>query len=165
MLALDLPGELRSLLDLLGYTWPEADEDKLFEMGQVWLRFATTLEGLTASADASAAPVSSANAGADITAFEQWWRKEDSPLATMHDGIPAAILTGTGLIICGTIVLALKVAVIVQLTILAVQVAQAVATSAVTFGASLAEIPIFQAITRTIIGNLIDEVIATLLEA
>jgi hypothetical protein len=150
---------------LLGYTWPEADEDKLFEMGQAWLRFATTLEGLTASANAGAAPVWSTNTGADITAFEQWWHKEDSPLATMHDGMPAAVLTGTGLIICGTIVLALKVAVIVQLTVLAIQIAQALATSAVTFGASLAEIPIFQAITRTLVGNLFDEVIATLLEA
>ena len=164
-MTLELPGELRSLLGLLGHTWPEADEDKLFEMGQAWLRFATTLEDLTAAANTSAAPVWSTNAGADITAFEQWWHKEDSPRATMHDGMPAAVLTGTGLIICGTIVLGLKVAVIVQLTVLAIQIAQAVATSAVTFGASLAEIPVFQAITRTIIGNLIDEVITTLLEA
>jgi len=164
-MSLEIPGELRSLLGVLGYTWPEADEDKLLEMGQAWLRFATTLDTLTASAQASAAPVWSANTGADIAAFEQWWTNEDSPLASMRDGMPAAVLTGTGLIICGTIVLALKVAVIVQLTILAIQIAQAIATAPVTFGASLAEIPIFQQITRIAVGALIDQVISTLLEA
>jgi hypothetical protein len=83
----------------------------------------------------------------------------------MRDGMPAAVLTGTGLIICGTIVLALKVAVIVQLTILAIQIAQAIATAPVTFGASLAEIPIFQQLARIAVGALIDQVISTLLEA
>lgn len=164
-MSLELPTELRSLLGVLGYNWPEADEDKLLEMGQAWLRFATTLETLTGSAQASASPVWSANAGADITAFERWWTNEDSPLATMRDGVPAAVLTGTGLVICGTIVLALKVAVIVQLTILAIEIAQAIATAAPTFGASLAEIPVFQQLTRILVGRLFDEVIATLLEA
>ncbi|MEV4622707.1 hypothetical protein AB0J74_28840 [Asanoa sp. NPDC049573] len=164
-MSLDLPGELRSLLGVLGYTWPEADEDKLFEMGQAWLNFATTLDRLTTSTQAGASPVWSTNAGADITAFESWWTNENSPLATMRDGMPAAILTGTGLIICGTIVLALKVAVIVQLTILAIEIAQAIATATVTVGASLAEIPIFQQLTRVAVGALFDEVISTLLEA
>ncbi|MDG4820619.1 hypothetical protein O7635_01980 [Asanoa sp. WMMD1127] len=164
-MSLELPGELRSLLGLLGYTWPEADEDKLFGMGQAWLRFAATLDNLTASANAGAAPVWSLNTGADITAFQRWWTDEDSPLSTLRDGMPAATLTGTGLIICGTIVLALKVAVIAQLTILAIQMAQAIATAAPTFGASLAEIPVFQALARTLIGHLFDEVITTLLEA
>jgi hypothetical protein len=164
-MSLELPGELRSLLGVLGYTWPEADEDKLFEMGQVWLRFATTLDTLTTSAQSGATPVWSTNTGADIAAFQQWWTNEDSPLASMRDGMPAAVLTGTGLIICGTIVLALKVAVIVQLTILAIEIAQAIATATVTVGASLAEIPIFQQLTRVAVGALFDQVISTLLEA
>ncbi|GIF45599.1 hypothetical protein DFJ67_0767 [Asanoa ferruginea] len=164
-MSLELPGELRSLLGVLGYTWPEADEDKLFEMGEAWLRFATTLDSLTSSAQAEAAPVWSGNTGADIAAFQRWWTNEDSPLASMRDGMPAAVLTGTGLIICGTIVLALKVAVIVQLTILAVEIAQAIATATVTVGASLAEIPIFQQVSRIAVGALFDQVISTLLEA
>ncbi|MEV4535838.1 hypothetical protein AB0J82_18625 [Asanoa sp. NPDC049518] len=164
-MSLELPGELRSLLGVLGYTWPEADEDKLLEMGQAWLRFATTLDTLTANANSTASPIWSTHTGTDITAFQEWWTNEDSPLAAMRDGVPAAILTGTGLVICGTIVLGLKVAVIIQLTILAIQIAQAVATAPVTFGASLAEIPIFQQLARVAVGALIDEVIATLLEA
>lgn len=44
-MGLQLPGELRSLLSMLGYSWPEADETKLMEMGGAWLRFAGTLGG------------------------------------------------------------------------------------------------------------------------
>jgi hypothetical protein len=78
--------------------------------------------------------------------------------------VTAAVLTGTGLIICGAIVLALKIAVIVQLVVLAIEIAQAIATAAVTFGASLLEIPIFQQLARTIVGNLVQEVIWKLLD-
>jgi hypothetical protein len=162
---LQLPGELVSLLSLLGYNWPQADEQKLAEMGQAWMGFASTLGTIVGSAQGGAAPVWSQNRGEDITAFQQWWDKEDSPIASLRDGVPAATLTGTGLVICGMIVLALKISVIVQLVILAIQIAQALATAAVTFGASLAEIPIFQQLARTVVSNLFQEVIFKLLEA
>jgi hypothetical protein len=44
----------------------------------------------------------------------------------------------------------------VQLTLLAIQIAQAVATAAVTFGASLLEIPIFKLITGALIDQLLN---------
>ena len=46
-----------------------------------------------------------------------------------------------------------------QLVILAIEIAQAIAAAGPTFGASLAEIPIFQQLTRTVVGNLIQEVL------
>ncbi|MFF4894663.1 WXG100-like domain-containing protein [Micromonospora chersina] len=163
-MGLELPGELRSLLGILGYTWPEADEVKLFEMGNAWIRFSGTLSGVVAEAHTGAATVWSSHTGQDITAFESWWNREDSPADSLRDGVTAAVLTGTGLIICGAIVLALKIAVIVQLVVLAIQIAQAIATAAVTFGASLLEIPIFQQLARTIVGNLVQEVIWKLID-
>lgn len=163
-MGLELPGELRSLLSVLGYTWPEADESKLFEMGNAWIGFSGKLAGVVAEANTGAGAVWSANSGQDISAFQSWWSKEDSPAASLSDGVTAAVLTGTGLIICGAIVLALKIAVIVQLVILAIQIAQAIATAAVTFGASLLEIPIFQQISRTIVGNLVQEVLWKLID-
>jgi hypothetical protein len=39
-MGLQLPSELVSLLSMLGYNWPQADEEKLFEMGHAWLNFA-----------------------------------------------------------------------------------------------------------------------------
>ena len=38
-MGLQLPGELISLLSMLGYNWPQADETKLFEMGNAWMGF------------------------------------------------------------------------------------------------------------------------------
>lgn len=64
--------------------------------------------------------------------------------------------------ICAGIVLALKVNVIVQLTLLAIQIAQAIATAAVTFGASLLEIPIFK---KIITGVIIDQLLNYATEA
>ncbi|WBB73105.1 hypothetical protein O7602_26000 [Micromonospora sp. WMMD1128] len=163
-MGLELPGELRSLLGVLGYTWPEADEVKLFEMGNAWIRFSGTLSGVVAEANTGAAAVWTQHTGQDITAFQTWWNREDSPADSLRDGVTAAVLTGTGLIICAAIVLALKVAVIVQLVILAIEIAQAIATAAVTFGASLLEIPVFQQLTRTIVGNLVQEVLWKLVD-
>ncbi|MDR7276114.1 WXG100-like domain-containing protein [Catenuloplanes atrovinosus] len=164
-MGLQLPGELISLLGILGFTWPEADETALLEMGQAWTAFSTTLDALAADAATAATTVWTQQSGGDIAAFQAWWGHEDSPAAALRDGVTAATVTGTGLMLCGMIVLGLKIAVIIQLTILAIQIAQAIATAAVTFGASLLEIPIFQALARTIISGLIDEVIAKLLEA
>ncbi|WP_433650306.1 hypothetical protein ACQP2C_28230 [Micromonospora zamorensis] len=65
-------------------------------------------------------------------------------------------MIGAGLMVCAGIVLALKINVIVQLTLLAIQIAQAVATAAVTFGASLLEIPIFKLITGALIDQLLN---------
>jgi hypothetical protein len=161
---IELPGELRSLLSILGYDWPEADETALVEMGRAWMSFSDRLEVIVSDATSTASEVWTGHEGDAVATFQAWWGKEDSPAKTLLDGANAATLTGTGLMICGGIVLALKVAVIAQLAILAVEIAQAVATAAPTFGASLAEIPIFQQLTRTIVGNLIQDAVFHLVD-
>jgi hypothetical protein len=154
---MQLPGELITLLDILGYTWPASDEEKLFELGQAWMEFSSDIAGFAEAAGASAAAVLGGNEGQSIDAFRSWWSGEESPLASLLSNVDGSVIGGAGLIICAAIVLALKIAVIVQLAILAIQIAQAIATAAPTFGASLLEIPVFQAISRTIVGNLIQE--------
>jgi hypothetical protein len=162
---LQLPAELISLLGMLGFNWPEADETKLFEMGQRWLAFSGTLQEIGGTSEAAASQVWMVNQGRDVTAFQDHWRGEDGPQPVLRDGSTAATLVGAGLMICGGIVLALKVNVIIQLAILAFQIAQAIATAVATLGASLAEIPIFKEITRFILDTLIDQVINILLSA
>jgi hypothetical protein len=162
--ALQLPGELVTVLAMIGYDWPKADETALFAMGQRWLEFSGTMRTLTGEAREAAAPVGAGNAGTDIEAFQRYWTGQDGPAQVLEDGATGALLAGTGLIMCAAIVLALKIQVIVQLVILAVEIAQAIATAVATFGASLAEIPVFQAITREIVGLLIDQVITELID-
>ena len=163
-MGMEIPGELRSLLGLLGYSWPEADETALVEMGRAWMSFSDRLDAIVSDATSTATEVWTGHEGEAVAAFQDWWAREDSPAKTLLDGANAATLTGTGLMICGGIVLALKVAVIAQLAILAVEIAQAVATAAPTFGASLAEIPIFQQLTRKIVGNLVQDAVFQLLD-
>ena len=161
---MEIPGELQSLLGILGYNWPEADETALVEMGQAWVSFSDRLEAIVSDATSTATEVWTGHEGEAVAAFRDWWAREDSPAKTLLDGANAATLTGTGLMICGGIVLALKVAVIAQLAILAVEIAQAVATAAPTFGASLLEIPLFQQLSRAIVGNLVEDAMFKLLD-
>jgi hypothetical protein len=154
-MGLQLPGELISLLSMLGYTWPEADETKLFEMGNAWIGFASSQSGPLGEADGHAQRVWMDNRGEDIDAFRNVWAKDDSAKANLEDFTTAANIIGAGMMVCAGIVLALKINVMVQLTILAIQIAQAIATAVATFGASLAEIPIFKMITQLIIDQLI----------
>lgn len=164
-MGLQLPGELVSLLQILGYNWPQADEEKLFQMGQRWMNFSGTVNEVVGQGDSTAARVWQQNAGKDITAFTEHWQNEEGPSKVLAESSTAATLVGTGMTIISAIVLALKVQVIAQLVILAIQIAQAIATAVVTFGASLAEIPIFQMISRKFVGILIDQVINQLLSA
>jgi hypothetical protein len=151
---LQLPGELVSLLGMLGYTWPEADEEKLFEMAQHWLELAGTVRTISTEAQGHGAAVVAANTSEAIAAFQGRWTGQDAPINNLTDGATAAQGVGLGLMVMAGVVLALKVNVIVQLVILAIQIAQAIATAAVTFGASLAQIPIFKMITSMILDQL-----------
>ncbi|WP_067464328.1 hypothetical protein [Actinomadura macra] len=155
-MGLQLPGELASLLSMLGFTWPEADETKLLDMGQAWLRFAGTLGGPVGDAHGYAQLVWTAAQAEGVTAFQEAWSGAEAPRANLEDARTAAQLMGAGLIVCAAIVLYLKINTIVQLVILAVEIAQAIATAPATFGASLAEIPIFKEITGFIVDQLID---------
>ncbi|RKR92111.1 hypothetical protein BDK92_6543 [Micromonospora pisi] len=154
-MGLQLPGELVSILGMLGYDWPTSDEEQLFRLGELWLSFAPQIEAAGAAADMSAAQMWEQNQGEAVSAFQNWWKGEGNALDTLQQGVTGATLVGAGLIVCAVIVLALKIQIIVQLVILAIQIAQAIATAVATFGASLLEIPIFKQITSMILDQLV----------
>ncbi|WP_238015030.1 hypothetical protein KZZ52_33855 [Dactylosporangium sp. AC04546] len=162
-MGLQLPGELVTILGMLGYDWPTSDEEELFYLGQLWLEFGPQLEASGAAALSSASGVWNSSSGDPIEAFRGWWNHGDSPFTAIQDGSTGATIAGAGLMVCAGIVLALKISVIVQLVILAIQIAQAIATAVATFGASLLEIPIFKMITSFIIDQLIDMAIQAVL--
>src|SRR6266511_675862 len=149
-MGLQLPGELVSLLGMLGYNWPEADEEKLFGMGQVWLDFAGTLQSVVDDADKHGQEVWQRNVGQSIAAFQNSWTGGAAPLVNLRNGAHAAIGVGVGLMIAAGVVFALKINVIVQLITLAIEIGQAVATAVATFGASLAQIPVVPPVRREV---------------
>jgi hypothetical protein len=162
---INLPGELAGLLQILGYNFPKGDESKLFEMGQKWLSFSNTLQEVSQNGQKVASQVWDQNKGANIDAFQKHYEAADGPTKVLEGAATAGQVLGAGMMICAGIILALKISTITQLVTLAIEIAQAIATAVATFGASLAEIPIFQQISRMIIGELIQQVINKLMEA
>jgi hypothetical protein len=160
---LSIPGELSSLLSTLGYTWPQADEEKLFELGRMWSGFGGEISDIVQDASTAAQRVWNNNKGDAVSVFQQAWNRPDEAVAVLQEGAQGAQIVGICSMVCASIVLALKINVIVQLTILAIQIAQAIATAVVTFGASLAQIPIFKIITQKLLDILIDQAIGMLL--
>jgi hypothetical protein len=156
---LTLPSELTEPLSWIGLTWPEADEELLFEAGQQWISYAEQVQQVAEEADARAAEVWKTSSGDAVDAFQEWWTREEGPSRRLAEDAAAAALIGGALMAFAAITLALKVNFIVQLIILAVEVAQAIATAVVTFGATTAEVPGFIALTRFVCRELIDQVV------
>lgn len=62
-MGLRLPAELASMLSWLGLSWPDGDEEQMFEVGQAWLGLAGQLTGRLAEADAAAGSAWVGNSG------------------------------------------------------------------------------------------------------
>jgi hypothetical protein len=160
---LDLPGGLITLLNDLGYVWPDADEVRLVQVGQAWIDLQNALAPHLVAANAAAAGVWAANSGADIEAFRLAWRADGAGADTLAKDMSGVVVVGALIIACAAVVLTLKAWVIAQLVLLAAAVVDAVATAPLTFGASLLEIPVFKEIADRIINALIGKALQALL--
>ena len=160
-----LPGELERLLNDLGFNWPEIDEERLFELAGSWSAYGSKLEQISADAERAAQEVWSGNSGPAVEAFKARWEHEKSPAQILKKGATAGHTLGAILMVCAAIVLALKINVIVQLTILLMEIIEAIATAPETFGGSLLEIPIFKEIQQKIVNAIINEAINAILGA
>lgn len=141
-MGLVLPAQLAGLLEELGYMWPNTDEVKLFQMGQAWMEHGGKVSTVVQQAEQAVQTALSANRGQGVEAFQAKWNAEDSAHQVAQDGVTGARVIGAALLACAAIVIALKITVIIQLTILLIQIIQAIAASVATFGASLAWIPV-----------------------
>jgi hypothetical protein len=155
-MGLQLPSEVAWLLNELGYTWPEADEEKLFQLGQNWIGFAGKLPAIADDSHTAAQQTWTNSKGQGVNAFQTSWTDRDAPHATLGDAITGAQVVGACFFVCAGIVLALKINVIIQLIQLAIEIAEAISTAPPTFGASLLEIPVFKEITGRLIQMLVN---------
>ncbi|TQJ23228.1 hypothetical protein FBZ33_3494 [Micromonospora sp. A202] len=160
-MGIQIPGELSGLLNELGYVWPESDEERLFELGQAWIAFGAEADAVAADGTAAVAALVG-NEGMALEAFHGQWADPESASAVLQDLGFGARAVGAALLVCALVVLALKI-VIVQLTLLAISIAQAIATAAPTFGASLLEIPVFKKLVDIAIDFLIGQALEAIL--
>ncbi|MEU6370734.1 PE-PGRS family protein [Streptomyces sp. NPDC046931] len=138
-MSLTLPSELVWVLDLLGYSWPEVDEEALHEVAETWRNFGAELEEIQAQGERFAGTVIAGNIGSAIDGFSKAWgaytgvngedryipdaRTACEVIALAFDAAAVAVLTA-------------KLAVIAQLVALAVEIIAAQASAPFTFGLS-----------------------------
>jgi Papain fold toxin 1, glutamine deamidase len=163
--ALQLPDWLQQPLSWVGLTWPEADETKLYEAAQTWLGFASTLRPIAERANHTAANVWDLNEGKAADAFESWWTADEGPQRRLADDAVAATVIGGALIVFAAATLAMKIAFIMQLATLALQVSAAIAAAAVSFGASTTVIPKLVQAVRAQCGNLLSRLVNVVQES
>ncbi|WP_280701073.1 toxin glutamine deamidase domain-containing protein [Kitasatospora sp. GP82] len=152
-----LPGELVWVLEMLGYNWPHADEDKLQEAAAVWRKFGEEVDRLRERGTSSAQRVTGDNSGKEIDAFAEMWRKFDNGGGYLNDAKSAADLMATALEAAAIATVAGKVAIIAQLIALAVEIIAAQAAAPFTFGLSEVGVAAATQATRLIVRKVLDE--------
>lgn len=157
-MGLTLPGELERLLNDLGFTWPEVDEQDLFTTGGSWCSFGSAVSASHQASTTAAAQLTSANQSSALDAFQQKLADPNSPHSVLGDASIGVEVVGASMFAAAGLVLGLKINTMVNLITLMVEIIEAIATAVPTFGASLAEIPVFKEITNRIINAIVNEV-------
>jgi hypothetical protein len=133
-----LDGKLIFVLNLIGFNWPQADEDKLKESARHWREYATELEHVIADTNRILEQVRAENRAESIDALEEHWREFGQHLHQAHD---AAGTVGEVLDDFAWVVVGLKGKVVAQLLILAGELAATTGAAFLTFGVAEAAAP------------------------
>ncbi|MEY9994740.1 hypothetical protein ABIE67_006772 [Streptomyces sp. V4I8] len=167
-MSLTLPGELVWVLDLLGYTWPEVDEEALHKVAETWRAFGGELEEIQREGEGLARTVVAHNFGTAIDGFSKDWgaytgaNGEDRYLP---DAKTACEVIAFAFDAAAVAVLTAKLAVIAQLVALAIEIIAAQAAAPFTFGLSeVGALGATQA-TRLIVRELLDRLKREVMEA
>lgn len=165
-MGITIPGELDFALDLLGYEWPNIDEDAVRDAATLIRGLEQDLKGTlddletTINTDLVAAFKSKA-ATSYIEAFVE---NRTQNMDQMVDLLPGV---ADGVAIYAEALVALKLKVIAELVITAAQIAAAIASAVFTFGASLAAQAAIIAVRKKLIDVatdlIVDELVGQIL--
>lgn len=158
-MGMQLPGEVREILSVIGFNWPAADETKLLELGKLWTNLSGLIDAHVDDAQHAAAAVWNTNTAPMVEAFQAKWAGEAGPANRITQGATGADIVGAGVMVCAGIVLALKINVIVQATITLISIASAIAAAFVTFGASAAVVPLLREACKRLLDYLLGEAV------
>ncbi|QTZ91823.1 hypothetical protein SU9_010315 [Streptomyces auratus AGR0001] len=160
-----LPDPLEWVLEMLGFNWPTADEDKLIECAQVWRQFATEVEGHQSRGNTYASNVLGENSGDAIEGFSKAWEKFSGNSGYLHDAREAAEVLAFTFEAAAALVIGMKIAVIVQLAILAAEIIAAQAAAPFTLGLSEIGGAAATLATREMVRKILKEVAKQVLDA
>jgi hypothetical protein len=162
-MGMQLPGEIRTFLSIIGFNWPAGDETKLLDLGQEWLGLADKIQSHVEQAKNAAEQVWNSNSSDMLEAFKQKWLGESGPANRIDLGATGSTIVGAGVMVCAGIVLALKINVIVQVVLTLIEIAAALAASVVTFGASATVVPLLREACKRLLEWLLGEAIGKVL--
>ncbi|MET9291860.1 toxin glutamine deamidase domain-containing protein [Streptomyces sp. NPDC003077] len=164
-MALMLPNGLEWVLEMCGFDWPTGNEDKMMECANTWRRFAADVQSLQARGMSAAGNVLAENTGDSIEGFDKTWEKFGGGSGYFDDAREGAELIAICLDAAAILIIGLKLAVIAQLVILAIEIVAAQAAAPFTLG--LSELGAMGAVaaTRLILRKLVKEAAQQILQA
>jgi hypothetical protein len=162
-MGLTLPGDLERLLNDLGFTWPEVDEQDLFTVGGSWCEFASAVSQSHQTSTGAAQQLLANNQSAALQAFQTKLANSNSPLSVLGDASTGVEVVGAAMYAAAGLVIGLKINTMVNLITLTCEIISALAEAVPTFGASLAEIPVFKEVTQRFINAIVNEVVNAIL--
>lgn len=160
-----LPDELEWVLEMLGFYWPTADEDKLVQSAEVWENFAQDAIKLHGDTNRSASTVLSHNTGDSIDAFQNTYGKYDGGDGHLQNAAQAALSIAMALRSAAMVVQVCKYAVIAQLIALAIEFIAAQAAAPFTLGLSELAAVGATAAARIVVRRLLQELRQALTDA
>lgn len=158
-----LPPELSWFLNMVGFEWPEGDEDKIFTWGNRWIQYGGEVDTTHTTATQAYETVAQVNQGPAIEAFKKAFTETDGAQDVAQNLGVAGTVTGGCLFVIGGAVIVLKIAFVINLAIFAIQVASAIAAAIPTAGASMSLIPIARIAAQLAINFAINIAVEALL--
>jgi hypothetical protein len=154
-----LPSEVTWVLDLIGVEWPNIDEDELRSAADQLRELGSELSSNNGDAKSEIEEMLGVNSAESLQIFEALWKKlADGHLQQLGEGMD---MLATGLDIAAVVIVAMKLAAIVQLVILAAELIADQAAAIETLGASEALAVAQTEFTEQIVKQAIEQAIQT----
>ncbi|MFJ8043912.1 hypothetical protein ACIRBX_25770 [Kitasatospora sp. NPDC096147] len=155
-MAIELPGELVWVMDLIGFNWPEVNEDKVREFADQVRRFATDIDGTHQTATSVIRQMAEHYQADSYQRLVDRWTAMSSD--HMDELVQICNASAIVLDVAADAIVAAKIAVITQLGIAAAELAAATAASVATLGvAAAAEVALIE-VQKRIINAILREV-------
>jgi len=154
-----LPSEVTWVLDLIGVEWPNIDEDELRSAADQLRELGSELSSNNGDAKSEIEEMLGVNSAESLQIFEALWKKlADGHLQQLGEGMD---MLATGLDIAAVVIVAMKLAAIVQLVILAAELIADQAAAIETLGASEALAVAQTEFTEQIVKQAIEQAVQT----
>lgn len=154
-MSISLPHWFVEVVDLLGFLWPEIDEDQLVEAGRHLREYAEHSSGAMAAHGRQIADLGQRYEGQSYASLAGAWSSQSH--ANMESLIQGCHLMAGGMDLAADGVVAMKGKVLVQLGIAAAEVVAVQAAAVATVGAAEAAMPALIAVQNRILNGILNE--------